>query len=377
MKKTVEKIFFSLINFEFSKKEIEEEVKNLITTESLRSLYELSKKHDLAHLIADALDKNALFCDEELKKKFLIELNKAVFRDEQRKYEFNKVSDVLFDAKIPFLPLKGIEISKLYPKTWMRTSCDIDILVKKEDLEKTKNILVDRLDYVLKTQTDHDVSLFSKSNVNLELHFSLFDDDRLKDLLRDVWEYTVIENGQFKMTNEMMYSYHIVHMAKHFKLGGIGVRYFIDEWLIRKKLYFTNENELLKKANLLVFTNQIKNVSDVWFEGKENDIFDIEQYVLYSGLYGNLENNVLIKTAKKGKIKFLFSSIFLSFDCLKIQYPILLKHKWLAPFCQVARWFKLLFGKSRKHTKIKLKAIKSDKDKKQEWIKDLFKKLDI
>ncbi|MBO4954226.1 MAG: nucleotidyltransferase family protein, partial [Clostridia bacterium] len=36
---------------------------------------------------------------------------------------------------IDFMPLKGAVIRQYYPEPWMRTSCDIDIHVKKDRLE--------------------------------------------------------------------------------------------------------------------------------------------------------------------------------------------------------------------------------------------------
>ena len=45
--------------------------------------------------------------------------------------------NALEKAQIPFVPLKGSVIRKYYPEAWMRTSSDIDVLVHKEDVEKT------------------------------------------------------------------------------------------------------------------------------------------------------------------------------------------------------------------------------------------------
>ena len=63
MQRTVEKVFFALIRFEIKGDELCEDVKNLITPDVLPALFKLSKRHDLAHLIGDALDKNGLLPD--------------------------------------------------------------------------------------------------------------------------------------------------------------------------------------------------------------------------------------------------------------------------------------------------------------------------
>ncbi|MBE5756511.1 MAG: hypothetical protein E7342_01810 [Clostridiales bacterium] len=379
MKKIVEKIFFALLNFELSKKEVDNEIKNLITTDSLTYLYKLSIEQDLAHLIADSLEQNNLLCDEKLKNLFLKERNKAIFRDEQRKHEFESISNILKNVGIPFIPLKGIIISKLYPETWMRTSCDIDILINKNNLVKVKELLVTKLNYMVKGEFSHDVSLWSQSGVHLELHFSLTDKgDTCSRVLKDVWHY-VNEDNDYKLDNDFLYFYHVSHLAKHFKSGGLGVRFFIDEWLLRNKFSYTNKKDiLLSECGLLTFANEISKTTDCWFLGeKETDIsLEIKEFVLHSGLYGNIKNQAVIQINKKGKLGYILSKIFLPYDELKCQYQVLIKRKWLMPFCQIARWFRLLLGKSKAQTKIKLNTLQNN-DKSQANIKDLFDKLEI
>ena len=48
-----------------------------------------------------------------------------------------KTSFKIKKVQIPFLPLKGSVIRQYYPEPWMRTSCDIDILV---DFEKDAHV---------------------------------------------------------------------------------------------------------------------------------------------------------------------------------------------------------------------------------------------
>ena len=85
MQRTVEKVFFALIRFEINGDELCDEMKNLITPEMLPALFKLSKRHDLVHLIGNALDKNGLLPkNTEAKKRFLQERNMAVYRYEQQ-----------------------------------------------------------------------------------------------------------------------------------------------------------------------------------------------------------------------------------------------------------------------------------------------------
>lgn len=105
-----------------------------LTDEELVKLYKLSKSHDLAHLVGDVLIKNDLIGDGEIKAKFQKQIMLAVYRYEKINYELGRLRKVLNEAEIPFIPLKGSVIRQYYPEPWMRTSCDIDVLVHESDL---------------------------------------------------------------------------------------------------------------------------------------------------------------------------------------------------------------------------------------------------
>ena len=84
----VSKILIALLRYEIKGTELCDEVKNAITAETLYSLYKISKRHDLAHLVADALEKNRLLpMQVDIKKRFLQERNMAIYRYEQMRFE--------------------------------------------------------------------------------------------------------------------------------------------------------------------------------------------------------------------------------------------------------------------------------------------------
>ena len=68
----VARVMFALIRYEIGGLAISDEIKNLITRDTVVALYNLSKKHDLAHLVGDALDKNGFLEQKMPKKPFLV-----------------------------------------------------------------------------------------------------------------------------------------------------------------------------------------------------------------------------------------------------------------------------------------------------------------
>lgn len=250
--------------------------------------------------------------------------------------------------------LKGSVLRNFYPEPWMRTSCDIDVLVHEEDLSRAVTCLDKELEYKVQGQFSHDVSLFSKSNVHIELHFDLIESTvsrKSASILKNVWTLShpkADSSYQYVMPDELFYFYHTVHMAKHFEGGGCGVRPFIDLWILDNipGIDVEKRNHLLEEGDLLQFANCARSLSEVWFDERpmETVLIRMENYIIRGGVYGNNENRIIIQQQKKGgSVKYALSKIVIPYDELKFHYPILQKHRWLTPIMQVRRWFKLIF----------------------------------
>ncbi len=357
MEQSVIDVFFALLRFEIKGMRLCENVKNNITAETLTELYKMAKRHDLAHLIGDALDKNGLLPEEsEAKKRFFQERNIAVYRCEQLRYELGCICDTLEKVNIPFIPLKGSVLRPLYPEPWMRTSCDIDVLVKEADLEAAISVLEEKLQYKCTEIGQHDAQIFSKSGVHIELHYSLLESGSkmaTKSVLNGVWESVDKTKVHCTMPDELLYCYLMSHIAKHIKFGGCGIRPFIDIWILNNQVSFNakEREQLLKKADLWVLSQAIEKLASVWLDGERSDELSIklEQYILTGGIYGTFENKVAAqRTRKKSKIAYLLSRIFLPYHQMKFKYTILQKHPILYPFYIIKRCFLLLKKDKRK-----------------------------
>ncbi len=342
------KIFRSAVRGEL----LLEEEKALYSAEMLPSIVAAAKQHDILHLLVLGLKKNGLLTENE--KSLHNQIFQAVYRYEQLQYELDSLCEALEKAQIPFLPLKGSVLRKYYPEPWMRTSCDIDILVHVEDLEKATAYLVDTLEFRKEGKNSHDVSLFSPTGIHLELHYDLVEDDRANSaakVLENVWDRVVKRGGSeyhYEMPDELFYFYHVAHMAKHFEGGGCGIRPFIDLLVLNNQVEFDKEKRqsLLEEGGLSKFGSQVELLSEIWFGNAEHTEItgQIQDYILKGGVYGTNENRIAVQQQKQGgKFKYALSRIFLPYDVIKFHYPVLEKHKWLMPFMQVRRWCKLIF----------------------------------
>ncbi len=338
--------------------------------ETLSRLIDISKKHDIIHLVALGLERNSIITNSDALSNEII---KAVYRYEQIKYEYESLCKVLEAAKIPFMPLKGAIIRDYYPEPWMRTSCDIDVLVHSEDTDKAVECLIGACGYVKDGQCSHDISLMSPGKIHIELHYDLLEGgvaNKASEVLENIWDIVTVRDGYsyfYEMSDEMFYFYHVAHMAKHFENGGCGIRPFIDLWILDGIFGADNKkrNELLEKGELLRFAETARSLSKVWLDKQEHDDIteQTERYILSGGVYGTNKNRVAIQHYKKGgRTRYILYKIFLPYNVIKSQYPILKKHRWLTPFMEVRRWFRLLFKGHFKRVSKDLKCSQSLSD---------------
>ncbi len=385
---TVSELFFALLRFTICEKPLPEKVKTVLAehSDAYASLFALSQKHDLAHLVCEALDKNHLLPETEIGEKFRHQRMSAAFRYEQLHYEYERLCEALEQAEIDYMPLKGAVIRELYAEPWYRTSCDIDVLVHKSALDKTCNLLRTELDYEDHMEDTHDVEFWANDGLHVEIHFDLIDAfQKFIPVLSRAWETACLKEGSahhYLMTDEMFYFYHVGHMAKHVVNGGCGIRSFIDLWLLDNKISHDEEKRdaLLKEGGLYKFAQVAKNLSKVWMEEAQKDEIGeaFEKFLLQGGSYGTLENRVAVGHVKKGgKIRYFFSLVWLPYVSLKQVYPSLEKHKWAFPFYQVRRWFRVVFKGMRPGAKKHLQTSRNITKEQRKDVSDLLKELEL
>ncbi len=328
------------------------ENKGSLSQEQLRWLYQVSRQHDLAHLVALALQSNGLLSKgEEAWKPFGTALQKAVFRDERMEHTVQWMCNILEAHKIPFVPLKGAVLRKMYPESWMRTSADLDILIHPEDMTAAVDFLTAE-GFAIISRGSHDVGLRAENKTHVELHFELMEMGKAQNanvVSGDVWQQVQLCPGwqyRYEMTPGFFYFYHIAHMAKHFAAGGCGFRTFLDIWVLTQAgEQWTDATALLEQAQLQTFAQAVDRLSKVWFDGQQPTETDrkMEEFILCGGIFGTVGNRVALQQhGHGGKKGYITSRLFASREKLTGYYPILKKRPWLMPVMQVRRWLWLL-----------------------------------
>ncbi len=285
-----------------------------ISEEDLETLFQFGKIQSLLPIVWQGIK------DLNIKKEWRETFEKRLARDMKayvlRDYSLQSISKALDEESIPYILLKGSVIRDLYPEPWMRTSGDIDILVHEEHLDRAVSVIEEKTDYKKYKDDYHDVCMLSGYS-HLELHFSLRENSQMIDsLLSKAWEYAYhTEAGKrYSFTPEYQIFYVVAHMSHHFLHGGLGIRPFIDLWLLQKKTVYDDNlvREMCDSCGILRFYEVSSQLAKCWLENKpvEEMMEELELYCLKGGAFGSDEQANILRQKDKSRIGYLLSRVF-------------------------------------------------------------------
>lgn len=320
----------------------------------------IAHKHQIAPLIYYGaincgFEKNS----EEMKKLFEKSFPLAILDEHQR-----TALDELFSAfetnGIEYLPLKGAVLKSLYPKPEMRTMSDIDILIKTQQYEIIKNVML-QLDFNEKVESDHEF-IWDKSNLCIELHKRLIPSYN-KDYYAyfgDGWKFAERCTGfRYTMKDEAFFIHLITHFAKHYRDSGIGIKHVVDIWVFKNAkpdLDLKYVKSELKKMRLCEFFENIEKLLEVWFgDADETPITKlISDEIFHSGVYGTADDAETSKILRKAQQKKSFAgvkivsrikTVFLPYGQMCEKYSFLKKACVFLPIMWIVRLFHVLIFK--------------------------------
>ena len=358
----ITKILMNLIKCSIHKENIDVQQYCALSQEEKEQLFQLCSKHSISVIVGDVLGKSKMIEKTPDVKKLINESFMSVYRYEQSQTEIKKITHVLTELKIPYILLKGPRVRKYYPEPWLRTSCDIDILIHEEDLDLAINGLMEKCSYKKQERNYHDVPLVSPNNILLELHFNIKENmDNLDKVLIKVWDYSSPLDKdsclEYEQSNEFFLFHLLAHTAYHFQHGGCGIRSILDLYLIHHQMPYNNEKlrMLCREAKIETFYEYVIQLSEVWFgESSHTPVTSaMEEYILHGGTYRTKDNSIAMEQTRQGggHVRYIRNRIFMPYKALKMKYPILERHKYLTPIYQIVRWYKALSsGKLKKYT---------------------------
>ncbi len=287
----------------------------------------------------------------------------CIYRHMLRDYALQKICEVFEAESIPYVPLKGAVVCDLYPEAWMRTSSDLDVLVREEDLQRAVQALEEKADFHADLRNYHDVTM-TGNGLCLELHFHLKENmANLDRLLAEVWNYVnpAPEGCRYEMTPEYQLFHILSHMAYHMVKGGLGIRPFLDLWLLREKMAYSEPKlrELCAECGILKFYESSCALLAVWMTDAPHTetTRELEQYCLSGSVFGSKAFGA--EQREHRGLGYLAHRLFASREVLEEMYPRLRKRPFLLPLYQMKRWTRLMNPRKRKGALSEIKRLSS------------------
>ena len=317
------------------------------------------------------------------------EYNEELHRILVQQMEMESLLYKLEDSQMDCLPLKGYFMKDYYPESTFRSMTDFDVLIREFD-EKQIQALMENIVYCVEEQGDehHDVYV-KKPYMVAEMHKNLSDEKVEREIpqidkwLENAWDRCILTQGKlhtYEMTEEDLYIYHLIHLYKHIRHGGISVRPLVDIHVFLDKANARLDWEYLQKTlcqlELEPFEKAMKDLSRKCFETKSSlneSEMKLLEFFFDSGMFGTSKSVTTVSLVteggnsySKGKFSAYFRLIFQPARILRDKYPILEKSSILLPIVWIIRCFRVVFKERQKVKHLKEASTKEEYDKMRE-----------
>lgn len=368
-------------------------VNNIYENVDFDKVIELAKSHKVEGIIYTTLKRNSLL--NNIDSNVVKQLNFSTFRTAiGQSNNIKNLSEIFkeFNKKeIPVIVLKGLVVRNFFKQPDLRTMSDADILVKKEDVERTKELLIS-LGYreLEDHHASHHTALVHHKYPMIEVHWNLFKRDGFSKSLEDyeklIWNDAINVNvGEAEVLSlgyEDLALHLCMHMAAHLAATGFGVRQICDlVLLVEKKGNEIDWNKFIKKSreygfekfNLIMFilcrdlfNMEIPKELDVSKIDNKIYIASLINEIFESGVHGKKDmtsrfgNQVAFNFGEKdnnatlGAFKRYFRFIFPPINKMSDKYSYAKKCKVLAPIAWIHH---LICGVFSSHYSLKDKLI--------------------
>lgn len=279
---------------------------------------------------------------------------------QKQAHESDKLQAAFTQNGLDHMFMKGSLIQGLYPKPEMRTMGDLDILIRMEQYPKVETVMT-ALGYVFQYESDHEL-VWKRGKVTVELHKHMIPtyDIDYYGYFGDGWGVAQPQTAHsYQLSNEDFYVYMFLHMTKHYRLAGIGIKHFVDLWVYAQahpELDMRKVEGALRQLKLYTFHSYVWQLLRAWFaEGELTEHADyITQVVFENAEYGLAQSReaawILLQAQKEGSVdkvkrRNFWGLVFPGLKTMRERYKVLKPLPFLLPVFWVVRWFVILFGR--------------------------------
>lgn len=319
---------------------------------SLEECEQLIVKHQVGGMVYEGAVLCGISKTEPVMQRFFQKYYQQIIKSEKQMAILEKMFTCFDENGIDYLPVKGVNMKKLYPNPAMRAMGDADVLIRVSQYDRIKPLMV-QMGFTEGPEVDYEL-VWEKGALHLELHKQLLH-SRNTDYFKyfgQGWEHALPAQGhRYTYTNERMFVFILGHFAKHYRDGGIGLRQAIDLWIYAQKVPMDQKVLAgeLEKAKMLEFYTNIRNLLESWFGDRPLDEKSeyISQYLFTSGSWGAKEQKIIAQGLRESKQKgsvgkvrstIIREAIFPPLNTMRKRYPVLRKAPILLPVYWPVRW---------------------------------------
>ncbi len=268
--------------------------------------------------------------------------------DQRQRALLDQLTDRFQTLGLDYLPLKGTVLKGIYPEPAMRPMGDADILIRMEQYDAVRTVLLE-LGFEEGHTWNHEI-VWKHKDLYLELHSRLVN-KWPPNYFGTGWQRAVSEQGhRYGFSPEDTYLFLFAHYGKHYRAGGIGLRQLTDLWvwkLAKPDMDMAYMRREMESINLLQFFDHTQKMLSSWFEDGPEDAYTkhMTDYIFASGCWGYVDNRLASRAAgqmKEGqksgsRLRLILRTVFPPLEVMNQRYPVLKKCPVLLPLFWVVR----------------------------------------
>ena len=203
-----------------------------------KAVFDECRAQSVVSLAFSALPKNTE--SQEIYAQWKAVVNESLAVNSKISYAHTMLNQLMNQARIPYVILKGCASAEYYDDPLLRTMGDVDFYVPSDRFEKTDKLL---MKYGFRSnEIDHEYEkAYTKDDVVFELHNTVNGvpggkvGTEIRHYFDDIFEKAILKHFDLAEYYSPSPFHHglimLLHVARHMVTGGIGLRHFCD-WAV-------------------------------------------------------------------------------------------------------------------------------------------------
>ena len=212
-----------------------------------QGIYKLSSIHNMTAIITQTakLLQKEYQPSGEIRSAFNQQLGLSLLDYDKKCSALDKIKSVLNDSTIDYIIVKGAVLNNFYPIPQLRTSGDIDIILRSNSFDDDTAVLINQ--GVRLVHDDYYTKTFEIDGCDIEMHRTA---DVNNEYFNDIFSLCTVKGCEYVLDDYNHLLYIVCHLCKHLAYTGAGVRMLADIDAFVRNIDSYNEAKFLALAKM-------------------------------------------------------------------------------------------------------------------------------